>query len=65
MDKANIDYILSIFKTLSTEQPEQLLYRENGDSIELRTVESNMNCLSPGLQNNGWKLVGSKSTEAA
>ena len=65
MDKANIDYILNIFRTLSTEQPEQLLYRENGDSIELRTLESNGNCLSLGMQNNGWKLIGSKSAEAA
>ena len=65
MDKAKVDYILDIFKTLSTELPEQMLYRENGDSIELRTPDSVGNCLSPELRNNGWNLIGSQMAEAA
>ena len=65
MDKANIDYILDIFKTLSTELPEQMLYREDGESIELRTLDSIGNSLAQELQNNGWSLIGSAMTEAA
>ena len=65
MDKANIDYILDIFKTLSTEVPEQMLYREEGDCIELRRIEDSGSCLTPDAQNNGWRLVGSKMAGAA
>ena len=65
MDKANIDYILDIFRTLSTELPEQLLYREDGASIELRTLDGIGSSLAQELQNNGWSLIGSAMTEAA
>ena len=65
MDKANIDYILDIFKTLSTDLPEQMLYREDGESIELRTLDSIGSSLAQELQNNGWSLIGSAMTEAA
>ena len=65
MDKANIDYILYVFKTLSTELPEQMLYREDGESIELRTLDSIGSSLAQELQNNGWSLIGSAMTEAA
>ena len=65
MDKANIDYILDIFKTLSTELPEQMLYREDGENIELRTLDSSGSSLAKELQNNGWSLIGSAMTEAA
>lgn len=65
MDKANIDYILDIFKTLSTDLPEQMLYREDGESIELRTLDSIGSILAQELQNNGWSLIGSAMTEAA
>ena len=60
MDKAKVDYILDIFKTLSTELPEQMLYRENGDSFELRTPDGIGNCLPSDMQNNGWNLIGSR-----
>ena len=40
MDNANIEYILDIFRTLSTEVPEQMLYREDGKNIELRKLDS-------------------------
>ena len=65
MDKANIDYILDIFKALSTELPEQMLYREDGESIELRTLDSIGSSLAQELKNNGWSLIGSAMTEAA
>lgn len=65
MDTAKIDYIMNIFKTLSTEMPEQMLYREDGDSFELKTLDSIGNCLPLEMQNNGWKLVGSQVTGAA
>lgn len=65
MDIVNIDYLMNIFKALSTELPEQMLYRENGDSIELRTPDSIGNCTSSELQNGGWSLIGSRMIEAA
>jgi len=65
MDTAKIDYIMNIFRTLSTEMPEQMLYREDGDSFELKTLDNIGNCLPLELQNNGWKLVGSQIAEVA
>ena len=65
MDTAKIDYIMNIFRTLSTEMPEQMLYREDGDNFELKTLDSIGNCLPLELQNNGWKLVGSQIAEVA
>lgn len=65
MDRANIDYILDIFRTLSTELPEQMLYREDGESIELRTLDSIGNSPVQELQSNGWSLIGNLMTEAA
>ena len=60
MDNAKIDYILDIFKTLTNELPEQMLFRENGDSLELKTLDGIGNCLLPDLQNNGWSLINSQ-----
>ena len=60
MNSANVDYILDIFRTLSSEVPEQMLYRENGDSIELRTPDS-----TPAMQAEGWNLIGTRMIEAA
>ena len=60
MDTANIDYIMNIFKILSTELPEQMLYREDGDTMELKTLDSIGNCLSLEMQNSGWNLVSSQ-----
>ena len=65
MDKNKLNYIMDIFRTLSTEVPEQMLYRENGDSIELRTPDSTAGCLPLDLQDNGWKLIGCQMVEAA
>lgn len=65
MDTNKIDYIMSIFKTLSTELPEQMLYREDGDTMELKTIDSIGNCLPTELQNNGWNLVSSQMSGAA
>ena len=49
MDKVNIDYLMDIFRALSTELPEQMLYRENGDSIELRTLDSIENSIGSSV----------------
>ena len=65
MDTNKIDYIMSIFKTISTELPEQMLYREDGDTMELKTLDSIGNCLPTELQNNGWNLVSSQMSGAA
>ena len=65
MDTNKIDYIMSIFKTLSTELPEQMLYREDGDTMELKTIDSIGNCLPTELQSNGWNLVSSQMSGAA
>jgi len=65
MDTNKIDYIMSIFKTLSTELPEQMLYREDGDTMELKTLDSIGTCLPTELQSNGWNLVSSQMSGAA
>lgn len=65
MDNAKIDYILDIFRTLTSELPEQMLYRENGDSIELRTLDSIMSCTPSESLGSGWKLIRSQMVEAA
>ena len=65
MDKANIDYIMDIFRILSNEVPDQMLYREDGDSIELRTIDDSAGCLTRDALNNGWRLIGSQMAGAA
>ena len=60
MDNSKIDYILDIFKTLTNELPEQMLFRENGDSLELKTLDCIGNCLPMDLQNSGWSLINSQ-----
>ena len=65
MDTSKVDFIMDIFKTLSTELPKQMLYREDGDSIELKTLDSIGNCMPLELLNNGWQLIGSRVAEAA
>jgi hypothetical protein len=40
MEKANKEYLINIFKELTTELPQDLIYRENGDSIELKSLGS-------------------------
>ena len=60
MDTTKIEFIMDIFKTLSTELPEQMLYREDGDTMELKTLDSIGNCLPPELQSSGWNLISSQ-----
>ena len=64
METANFEFILDIFKTLTIELPEQMLYREDGDSFELKTLDSIGSCLPLELHD-GWKLVGSQMAEVA
>ena len=65
MNTANIDYILDIFRTITGDLPEQMLYREDGDSIELKTLDSTGSGFSPDLQDNGWMMIGCRMVEAA
>ena len=65
MDTSNIDYIMNIFRTISGELPEQMLYREDGDSIDLKTADSIGGCLSLDLQNSGWSLIDNSLAGAA
>lgn len=65
MDTAKIDYILDIFKTLTNELPEQMLYRDNGDSIELKTLDSLESIQPLDMMNEGWSLIGSRMVNAA
>ena len=39
MENANIEYLMNIFRELTTEMPDELIYRENGDIIELRSSQ--------------------------
>ena len=65
MDTTKIDFIMNIFKTISTELPEQMLYREDGDTMELKTIDSIGNCLPLDLQNSGWNLISSHAAQVA
>ncbi len=65
MDTTKIDFIMDIFKTLSTELPDQMLFREDGDTMELKTLDSIGNCLPIELQNGGWNLVSSRAAAVA
>ena len=38
MEKANKEYLINIFKELTTEMPQDLIYIENGDCIELKSA---------------------------
>ena len=40
MENMNYEFLLSIFKELTTELPEELIYRETDDSFELRSAET-------------------------
>ncbi len=40
MEFANKEYLMNILKELTTEMPQDLIYRENGDTIELRSLSS-------------------------
>ncbi|MBQ6389591.1 MAG: hypothetical protein IJH90_08205 [Mogibacterium sp.] len=65
MDMTKIDFIMNVFKTLSTDVPDQMLFRDNGECIELKTPDSIGTCLPLDLQDNGWRLVGCRIGEAA
>ena len=60
MDTTKIEFIMDIFRTLSTELPDQMLFREDGDTMELKTLDSIGNCLPLEMQNSGWNLVSSQ-----
>ena len=60
MDKVNVESLMSIFRFLSTELPEELMYRETEDCIELKSLESIRDTLPPESQYNGWNLINAQ-----
>lgn len=40
MENTNIEYLLGIFKELTTELPKELIYRETDDFFELKSLEA-------------------------
>ncbi len=64
MDTTKIEFIMDIFRTLSTELPDQMLFREDGDTMELKTLDSIGSCLPPELQSSGWNLISSQAAVA-
>lgn len=60
MDTTKIEFIMDIFRTLSTELPDQMLFREDGDTMELKTLDSIGNCLPMEMQSSGWNLISSQ-----
>lgn len=58
MERANIEYLLSIFKELTTELPKEMIYRENDGCIELKSLESLIDSVS---QDMNWKLISSQA----
>lgn len=65
MEKSNMDFIMDVFKTITGELPEMMLYREDGDSMELRSIDSLEGCMAMDMQGNGWDLVGGPATQVA
>ena len=65
MEKSNMDFIMDVFKTITGELPEMMLYREDGDGMELRSIDSLEGCMAMDLQSNGWDLVGGPVTQVA
>jgi len=60
MDKKNIESLISIFKELTTELPQELIYRANGDCIELKSLENYVDghALEPAEM--GWNHISSQ-----
>ena len=44
--------------------PEQMLYREDGDTMELKTLDSIGDCFPLEMQKSGWNLVSSQAAGA-
>lgn len=54
-----MDYMLDIFRTLSIDVPEEMLYRETENGMELRTMD---NC---GDMDDSWEIISTRIAEAA
>ena len=65
MENANLEYLLKIFRELTTEMPDQMIYREDGDSIELKCAGSITDTPVMSLIDTGWNLIGNNISEAA
>ena len=64
-EMTNMEFVMDVFKTLAGELPELMLYREDGDSMELRSVDGLESCMTMDLQSSGWDLVGGPVTQVA
>lgn len=62
MEKANIEYLLNIFKELTTEMPQEMIWREDGDSIELRSLGDST---VQDFGGDNWNLISSRLFEVA
>jgi len=65
MDNTNIEYLLNIFRELTTELPHELIYRENGDSIELKSIGSYGDYQSHEVPERGWSFISDPLPEVA
>lgn len=65
MEKTNMEFVMDVFKTLAGELPEMMLYREDGDSMELKAIDGLGDSRALDLQSNGWNLVGDLITQVA
>ena len=65
MDKTNIESLISIFKELTTELPQEMIYRVSGDCIELKSMDSFRE--TPGLDpaDKSWRIISSQMYGAA
>ena len=64
-EKTDMEFVMDVFKILAGELPDMMLYREDGDSIELRSIDSLEGCMAMDLQSNGWDVVGGPVTQVA
>lgn len=62
MEKANIENLLNIFNQLTTELPQELIYRENNGCIELKSLDSLGGSCTPDMS---WKLVSNQTYDFA
>lgn len=64
-EMTNLEFIMDVFKTLAGELPEMMLYREDGDNMELKSIDSLEGCMAMDMQSSGWDLVGSPVAQVA
>ena len=63
MDKTNIESLINIFKELTTELPQEMIYRVSGDCIELKSMDSFRE--TPDPADKSWRIISSQMYGAA